>query len=793
MAWDELSSAMKGAALSIGYTQEIWDESRRRKMKRFKNAMQLFGDDLRIVGGTNVEEDSGIEAMLDEETYTKNFCTDVYNAYKVTKSPTYAPSTETPKTESPTEATEPTSPSPTTAGSTSLPPVSTSPVTIIGSESPTYYPTMGGSNPPMETPLTPAPSVTTISSTSTPTSGLTMTKTPSMTDVNLLPIFLSYGISSNCGITAIDVLEANENTIMEGLTAATEVLVVDILNSTFPRDDGSITMRKKIFHQTYAEMYAGGVQLKLTNHFIDNEFKMVKEHNHPVYLEMAQPNDWSDGDRKLAYLEEASQNHRNLVYWTPMYPVEITDVEDVLNQACPAGVNCMKVYSTVNVVLEDGDSAQEIEDAVKDGIQTAFSDGTFFQNIPPQTLFCPGETAPPFTNTNPPAPETSAPVSSAPVPSPDTSAPTTSSTVVETESVTSPPTPSTDTGVASGAPTIADTESVTSPPTPSTDTGVASGAPTIAETEPGTSPPTPSNADASSAPSDKLESNAPTTGSMESTTDAPITSPTEFETSPPTPTVAVTTKPTAASTNGATTSSPAQGETATTSPAAGETITASPSIEDTTGSASPVAGEGGTSSTSSPTSGATNMPPWALPDKTDSPTSSGTATASPVSSSTTAPLGNLVVEVTYDIANDCGLDSQAIMNEVNNTLKSGLIAATTTATISILNETYPRVDDDSRRQLQYNTQYLRHGGARTLVRLNSLDRLSQLTNHRHLVYYTDELPVTIDNVIDVTDGCPVGNNCLLIQSSITTVLEDGDAPDEVKSTLEDGIRESFST
>ena len=76
MAWDELSSAMKGAALSIGYTQEIWDESRRRKMKRFKNAMQLFGDDLRIVGGTNVEEDSGIEAMLDEETYTKNFCTD---------------------------------------------------------------------------------------------------------------------------------------------------------------------------------------------------------------------------------------------------------------------------------------------------------------------------------------------------------------------------------------------------------------------------------------------------------------------------------------------------------------------------------------------------------------------------------------------------------------------------------------------------------------------------------------------------------------------------------------------
>lgn len=76
MTWDELSSAMKGAALSIGYTQEIWDQSKRRKMKRFENAMQLFGEDLRIVGGTNIEEDSGVGAMLDEETYTKNFCTD---------------------------------------------------------------------------------------------------------------------------------------------------------------------------------------------------------------------------------------------------------------------------------------------------------------------------------------------------------------------------------------------------------------------------------------------------------------------------------------------------------------------------------------------------------------------------------------------------------------------------------------------------------------------------------------------------------------------------------------------
>ena len=154
---------------------------------------------------------------------------------------------------------------------------------------------------------------------------------------------------------------------------------------------------------------------------------------------------------------------------------------------------------------------------------------------------------------------------------------------------------------------------------------------------------------------------------------------------------------------------------------------------------------------------------------------------------------NLLVEVTYDIANDCGVDSQAVMNEVDNTLKTGLIAATTTTTIDILNTTYPRAGDDNRRQLQRNSFNLRHSGDRKLVQLNgALDHTLSPDHRRHLVYYTGELPVTMDNVIDVTEDCPIGNNCLLIVSTITTVLEEGDNPDEVKKALEDGIRESFT-
>ena len=120
-----------------------------------------------------------------------------------------------------------------------------------------------------------------------------------------------------------------------------------------------------------------------------------------------------------------------------------------------------------------------------------------------------------------------------------------------------------------------------------------------------------------------------------------------------------------------------------------------------------------------------------------------------------------------------------------------MIAATTATTIDILNTTYPR-EDDGRRHLQQQHSYnLRHTGERNLARLSHVHATAD-SNRRHLVYYTDELPVTMDNVIDVTDNCPVGNNCLLIVSTTTTVLEEGDDPDEVKKALEDGIRESFT-
>ena len=128
------------------------------------------------------------------------------------------------------------------------------------------------------------------------------------------------------------------------------------------------------------------------------------------------------------------------------------------------------------------------------------------------------------------------------------------------------------------------------------------------------------------------------------------------------------------------------------------------------------------------------------------------------------------------------------MNPTNgNTLKDGLIAATTTVTIDILNSTFPRVER--------RNEMVR--GRRQLAYLDSSKRTQSLSSqklqmqHRTLVYYTDEVPVTIDRIIDIENPCDPGQNCLLVVSTITVMLEEGDDPAEVYDAINDGMKSSF--
>jgi hypothetical protein len=104
---------------------------------------------------------------------------------------------------------------------------------------------------------------------------------------------------------------------------------------------------------------------------------------------------------------------------------------------------------------------------------------------------------------------------------------------------------------------------------------------------------------------------------------------------------------------------------------------------------------------------------------------------------------NLSVPITYSIQNDCNLDASTVMNDPQGSaLKSGLIQATTITANKILFQ-YP-------------------------------------------------LTVQIDNIIDTTANCPQGQHCLLVVSTIhTVVMPGGDDADTLEDKLVEGIKESF--
>ena len=149
------------------------------------------------------------------------------------------------------------------------------------------------------------------------------------------------------------------------------------------------------------------------------------------------------------------------------------------------------------------------------------------------------------------------------------------------------------------------------------------------------------------------------------------------------------------------------------------------------------------------------------------------------------------VTITYDLSNDCGLTAEAIMNEEDNTLKEGLVAATTTITIGILNQTFPRVEDEEPTRRNVRARHGQRGLAHLDTTPTATAKYNNSNNDRNLVYYTDEYPVTINRILDVETGCATGQNCLLVISAITVVLEPGDDPAAVNAAIVKGMKASF--
>jgi len=669
------------------------------------------------------------DMTAEQEAYTNLFCTEALNSYSATfmpsKSPTGSSSIVTPPpvtmtTMSPTDADVITTSSPT------QPPVTPSPIPDGTTMSPTSVsPT---STSPTSSPISTATSSPTMSPSLKPS-----TSSPTNSPISsIISVGIQYGISSNCGMTAFDVMNGSYGiTIKEGLIDATEVVVVDILNTTYPREvfstsenddandillptmpptDGMTSVPEEgmmiegpsdpptstasdpFLPPTPVETTETGNE---TDTFPTMSPNLIEETNDPFMpptpnMDMVEnsmsaghskdPKNTMNGvrirvdglpsgsNRQLVMMNtiggRSKQQHtlqkkqqqqreqdarRSLVYYTPLNPVVITDVEDVLDQACPEGINCMRVVSTIYVTLEEGDDAAEISETIRNGFQDSLQDASFFQAIPADTVFCPPDPSAspisvPGTTSEPTSSPSlgkviSSPPSLSPVDMPSSLPPTTMSPIATTGSptqagMTLSPVISTLSPVVSegtSSPTLPPIAEIPGSSPPSTFYEWPTYSPTVtAYPSPSlTWPPTTGNETVSSSSPTLSEGTlSPIAATTVSPTLSPVTS--EGTLSP----ISVTGNPTVSlspiSSGG--TPSPSVGNVTTTSP-----TTLSSSLSPSTGTASP---DGGSKTTISPTTILSSTSPSSsgtLPPVSDIETSSPTIGDSSNETTTTSP------------------------------------------------------------------------------------------------------------------------------------------------------------
>mmetsp|Transcript_3135 Transcript_3135/g.5932 ORF Transcript_3135/g.5932 Transcript_3135/m.5932 type:complete len:571 (-) Transcript_3135:129-1841(-) len=273
------------------------------------------------------------------------------------------------------------------------------------------------------------------------------------------------------------------------------------------------------------------------------------------------------------------------------------------------------------------------------------------------------------------------------------------------------------------------------------------------------------------------------------------------------------------------------------------------------------------SPSSAPTTVASSMPsvnpsdePTSAPSSAPSasPTSQPSASPSlmPTLTPTVAtpmPTSELLtcVDFQYGIGNDQGFNADDILNEVGNTLATGLILATRNVTIETLNSTFPR--SGSRRRLRkslqrnhwpiqsstkintflafrpYELRNISHSLRPSMVQVTDLGRFRVAGHYtvsglesssrlhvdtevrrravvlpkapstekgskgqRRLVYYTDQYEPVINTIFD-NAFCEdlQGFSCAVVDSTVCVMLEEGDDEEEVQAGLLDGIEQSI--
>lgn len=206
---------------------------------------------------------------------------------------------------------------------------------------------------------------------------------------------------------------------------------------------------------------------------------------------------------------------------------------------------------------------------------------------------------------------------------------------------------------------------------------------------------------------------------------------------------------------------------------------------------------------SSPSSVGPTVEPSDAPSIVPSVVPSDHPSTFPTASPTMTPL--LCLSISYRVDNGAGLTASDIINEVNNTVKSGLELAARTVTIDILNGTdttpapgqftdilsiYPvSMEDAARFEGRYIVEGTDEAGRRDSLRYSR-----QLTQRRRLVFYTDDFPTQVQRAFDLTgEDCDEGLNCAIILHRVCVVLEPDDDIDELEALLTDGFREALES
>lgn len=232
-----------------------------------------------------------------------------------------------------------------------------------------------------------------------------MAPSPSPEPRDRLCIGFQYEVLVNEPLTADDIMNEVDNSIKSGLIEATRTTVIQILNETYPRDNGA-SFQPPSSNQANVVEQDGVAFLGQVTYYSENDNRkllqaaeeadaFVMDVDLETYREEME-DDMSNllhilskQNRRLYYIQDTRtslRNTRRLVYYTDEFPVEITQIVD--SNICPGligqedFINCAVVSSTVCVVLEEGDDPIEVRATIVNGLEEAFMNGDFTDNIP---------------------------------------------------------------------------------------------------------------------------------------------------------------------------------------------------------------------------------------------------------------------------------------------------------------------------------------------------------------------------------------------------------------------------